>query len=687
MQHRDHGNEVAWGEPSYDKDDIPGLTNTDLSFIFSINCLTGKYNNGVECFAEKFHRYTYNGQPAGALGLLAASETSYSFVNDVYVWGVFDNMFPDFMPDYGSTPESRGMLPAFGNAAGKFFLKYSSWPYNIENKEVTYNLFHMHGDAFTCLYSEVPQELAVIHDPVQLAGLQTFTIQADEGALIAFSVNGEIIGIGTGTGLSEDIPIIAQNPPDFIDVVITKPNYYRYQASVQVIPPYGPFVVTDSYVVDDAAGNNNGKLDYGETVSLDMTLKNLGSENAENVSVSISSEDDYITILDGTSEAGTILPDQTTLVTGAFIVRSAQNVPNGHNIRINMQATDGDSIWNSSFFIKAFAPILEYVDFTISDVDGNNNGRPDAGETVDVTVSVKNKGGASAYNVYGLLDCSDPYIQIISDSVLFNEIPQNTVVSQTFQVGSIVITPPGHQADFGINFTGDMGIATDGEFSYTVGLFPILVLDLDGNHSSGNKIKDAIDDWRVFAEYSEEIPENISQYRTIFLCLGTYDLNHILRNNEAGPFVDFLNNGGNLYMEGGDTWYYDQIYFPSSLHPKFNILGTSDGHGDLSTLNGVSGTFTGNLSYNFNGDNDYIDQISPLSPAYSIFNNSSPSYHAAVAYNQGTYKTIGSSFEFGGLMDNFNNSRKDLMLKYLTFFDMEPISDLPETPVGDTIVC
>ena len=298
-----------------------------------------------------------------------------------------------------------------------------------------------------------------------------------------------------------------------------------------------------------------------------MTLKNLGSENAENVSVSISSEDDYITILDGTSEAGTILPDQTTLVTGAFIVRSAQNAPNGHNIRINMQATDGDSIWNSSFFIKAFAPILEYVDFTISDVDGNNNGRPDAGETVDVTVSVKNKGGASAYNVYGLLDCSDPYIQIISDSVLFSEIPQNTVVSQTFQVGSIVITPPGHQADFGINFTGDMGIATDGEFSYTVGLFPILVLDLDGNHSSGNKIKDAIDDWRVFAEYSEEIPENISQYRTIFLCLGTYDHNHVLRNNEAGPFVDFLNNGGNLYMEGGDTWYYDQIYYPSSFIP------------------------------------------------------------------------------------------------------------------------
>jgi hypothetical protein len=687
LQHRDHGNETGWGEPSYNNDDIPGLTNTDLSFIFSINCLTGKYNDGQECFAEKFHRYTYNGHPAGALGLLAASETSYSFVNDVYIWGVFDNMFPDFMPDFGSTPQSRGMLPAFGNAAGKFFLKYSSWPYNIDNKEVTYNLFHMHGDAFTCLYSEVPQELVVVHNPVQLAGLQTFTIQADEGSLIAFSVNGELIGIGTGTGVSEDIPIVAQNPPDFIDIVITKPNYYRYHSSVQVIPPSGPFVVTDSYIINDASGNSNGKLDYGETVSLDMTLKNLGSENAQNVSVSISSEDTYVSILDGTTQAGTILPDETTLVVGAFSVRADENVPNGHSIRINMQATDGDSVWNSSFFIKAFAPILEYSDFSVSDINGNNNGRPDAGETVDVTVSVKNKGGASAYNVYGLLGSSDPYIQVISDSVMFGEVPQNSTVSQTFQVSSVVITPPGHEADFGVTFSGNMGIVTDGEFSFPVGLFPILVLDLDGNHSSGNKIKDAIDDWRVFAEYSQEIPDDISEYRTIFLCLGTYDVNYILRNNEAGQFVDFLNNGGNLYLEGGDTWYYDQIYFPSSLHPMFKILGTSDGHADLSTLNGVPGTMTANLSYYYNGDNDYIDQISPLSPAYTIFNNTTPAYHAAVAYDAGTYKTIGSSFEFGGLTDNLNNTRKNLMLKYLTFFGMEPISEIPETPAGNTVVC
>jgi len=72
LQHRDHGSETGWGEPGYSSTSINGLSNTDLVFVFSINCLTGKYNMGGECFAEKFHRYTYNGENSGALGIIAA---------------------------------------------------------------------------------------------------------------------------------------------------------------------------------------------------------------------------------------------------------------------------------------------------------------------------------------------------------------------------------------------------------------------------------------------------------------------------------------------------------------------------------------------------------------------------------------------------------------------------------------
>lgn len=85
IQHRDHGAETGWGEPSYSNSDLDGLTNTMYTFVNSTNCLTGKYNYPSEVFSEKFYRIQY-----GALGANAASEISYSFVNDTYIWGMWD---------------------------------------------------------------------------------------------------------------------------------------------------------------------------------------------------------------------------------------------------------------------------------------------------------------------------------------------------------------------------------------------------------------------------------------------------------------------------------------------------------------------------------------------------------------------------------------------------------------------
>lgn len=236
LMHRDHGMETGWGEPSYTNGNISALTNTDLSFILSINCLTGKYNWTSECFTEKFHRYTYNNQPAGALGLIAASETSYSFVNDTYVWGMMDNMWPNFMPQYGTTPASRGVLPAFGNAAGKFFLQQSNWPYNTSNKEVTYNLFHMHGDAFLKVCTEVPQTIAATYNPTIYENETLFTITASPNSLVCLSVNGEILATGTtGFITTIDLTIPAQTAGTRIKVTITRPNSNRYEGWVDVI--------------------------------------------------------------------------------------------------------------------------------------------------------------------------------------------------------------------------------------------------------------------------------------------------------------------------------------------------------------------------------------------------------------------------------------------------------------------
>jgi hypothetical protein len=469
LLHRDHGAETLWGEPDFSNSHVNSLNNTDLTYIWSVNCLTGKYNYSGECLVEKLHRHTSGGNTSGALGAIGDSEVSYSFVNDVYVWGAFDNMWPDFMPAYGTTPPSRGLMPGFANAAGKYFLQQSSWPYNTDNKEVTYNLFHHHGDAFLNLYSEVPQNLTVVHNPILYAGVTSLDVTANEDAFIALTVNGEIIATATATGVPLSITIPAQQPPDHILVTVTKQNYYRYTSLVEVIPPEGPYIVQNVVEIDDAAGNGNGIMETSESILASITVKNVGIEDATNVVVTIETADAYVTITDNTEPYGTVVAGATAVVTGGFAWDVANNIPDMHMVVFEMNATDGTGTWTTFFSVEGHGPVLELGSMTIDDSQGNNNGRLDPGETADVVIPTYNNGSYHALGAIGTLSCSSGFITLNSTTYDYNVIGAGLMEEAVFNVTVSVAAPVGTAVSFMYDVTSG-GYNVQENFGATIGL-------------------------------------------------------------------------------------------------------------------------------------------------------------------------------------------------------------------------
>ncbi|HPR56948.1 MAG TPA: C25 family cysteine peptidase [Bacteroidales bacterium] len=463
LQHRDHGGETGWGEPDFQSNHINSLTNTENNefvYVFSINCLTGKYNMSGECFTEKFHRHTYNGQNAGALGLIAASEVSYSFVNDAFVWGMFDNFHPDFMPDYGNYVQERGFLPAFGQAAGKYFLQQSQWPYNTSNKAVTYNLFHQHGGAFMQVYTEVPQVMPVTHNPILYSGNSSFSVIAPEGAFIALTVNGQIIGTALSTGGANTIVIEPQLPPNTMVVTVTKQNYFRYEANVDIIPPTGPYVVGDSYILHDPSGNNDGLMDYGESFTLDMIMKNVGVAQATNVSTTISTTSEYITITDNYAFVGVVAPNATVTVNNAFAMTCSANIPDNHSVSFTLSSTNGTDTWISYISITGHAPNLKFVEYIVNDASGNGNGLLDPGETAPIVITVENNGSSAAYDVTGILTSSDPYVSVLTTQPQnMGDMAAGTTANCTFNVSASANVPAGYEADLDLSMEADLGVA------------------------------------------------------------------------------------------------------------------------------------------------------------------------------------------------------------------------------------
>jgi hypothetical protein len=495
LQHRDHGMETGWGEPAYNSSDIYGTTNTDLTFIFSVNCLTGKYNLNSECFTETFHRHQY-----GALGLIAASEVSYSFVNDTYVWGMYDNMWPDFMPAYGTTPESRGMLPAFGNAAGKYFLQQSSWPYNTNNKQVTYHLFHHHGDAFSTMYSEVPQHMNIEHEDVILSGLGFFTVKAPVGSLVCLTLGDEIVAVADGNGQPQDITVPNITPGSTVRLTITKPNHYRYERDLGVIPPNGPYCVFNFFTINDEIGNGNNVAEYNELVYINLNVKNLGLEDGSDIHVTLSTYDEYVEFFESEAVFEFIEAGNNATVSDAFLMKFKDYFPNNHPVKVILHATNGSQEWNSYFFISARSPNIMVANLIVEDPlpGGNNNGRLDPGETAVVKVKTYNNGFTPALNASASLRFLSQYITQENEDFDIGTIGLLGAVYPTFEVS---VSP---EAPVGLMLEACYEVRSGG-FKVTKNYFPKVGLYREdwetGNFSKYNWQHFGSAPWEVITEY------------------------------------------------------------------------------------------------------------------------------------------------------------------------------------------
>ena len=121
-------------------------------------------------------------------------------------------------------------------------------------------------------------------------------------------------------------------------------------------------------------------------------------------------------------------------------------------------------------------------------------------------------------------------------------------------------------------------------------------------------------------------------------------------------------------MEGRVNWSEDPV---TPVHPLFNINSEDVDWFQYEFVEGVSGTFTNDVSFEYNGMNA-IGQyaLAPIEDAFNIFQTQEPSNICGIANNAVDYRTIGTSFEFGQMLDGESPSTKsELMQQILNWFD------------------
>lgn len=165
--HYDHGYEDGWADPSFTVNDMSSLTNDSLlPIIYSINCLTGKFNHGTKCFAERM----IGDSAVGAAGVVAATNLSYSGWNEAFLLGMIDATWPGISL---STPNTEDPIitdhePVYkiGDIMNQgLFRMTETWTntYSEDYDEYHFQLYHCFGDPTTRIWTKVPTVISPLH--------------------------------------------------------------------------------------------------------------------------------------------------------------------------------------------------------------------------------------------------------------------------------------------------------------------------------------------------------------------------------------------------------------------------------------------------------------------------------------------------------------------------------------------
>lgn len=431
-------------------------------------------------------------------------------------------------------------------------------------------------------------------------------------------------------------------------------------------------VSTGPQLTVNARAGDDSNIEPGETVTLDILAANYSTAGIEGLTLSLRSLSPCITLIDSTEAVATLSIGQQQEVKGAFSFNVSDTLSLSHLLNLEVKLN-----WNGHELISHLS--YPTVNFTINlsgpYFPGLQFNSPKAGDSCSLVMNLFYGGDLSNSSFTGRLASDDPYVAILEPGISpFVKTTNSHILSNSWILKVNPATPKGRMIAMNIEAVSDKGDTLSKSFILKIGESSIAVIDLDGNHNSAWHIAEAITRNGIEPDLLSSVDSTIFGYDQIFLSLGMKPLNHILTNQEGETLCSFLDQGGNLYMEGGMTFGGDHV---TAVHPKFRVTGEKHGwQHPADTVEGIEGTFTWGTRFKYDGDHIMMYNLKAEDPAFELYKDKNSGYHFVVANDSTTYRTIASSLEFGSTFPFNSPGREEIMARYLNFlkFDKEPLA-------------
>ena len=428
-----HGSNTSWADPEFNVSHVYQLQNTDKYGLMIGNCCVSGHFNTSECFGEALLR----AEKKGAMGYIGASNNSY-WGEDFY-WavgyrnninanpaynpanlGMYDKLFHTHNEDYNDWVSTIGGIINGGNMtvqATSSSLKQYYW-----------EIYHCFGDPSVRAYLGIPSVMSVVASPVITTNSTSYPVQVAPYAYVALTKGATLID---ATFADENGDATISLPTDLdpgeYELVAMAQNYIPYFLGVQVINPYGPYVVPIMVEVAE-----NTVFTPGSTIQMNLSLSNVGVSAASQV---------YAKLI---PEQSTITMQQDSVYLGSMAVQATENRANAFSFQMPV-SEDFVKLpftllvhWQDTIITRSVQVLVKLPKVTndsyrtiVNNVEVQSY---NPGDQIQFVLSNKNAGHAVVTNGSVDLTCNYSGVTVLSNSVSISGMDVNAVVSNIFQV-------------------------------------------------------------------------------------------------------------------------------------------------------------------------------------------------------------------------------------------------------------
>jgi peptidase C25-like protein/flagellar hook capping protein FlgD len=380
-----------------------------MPFLVMPTCNANDWYNGTGN-VEGFYLMGSTTTPSGGIGAMgtATSGTHTPFNNSLAI-GVWGGIFRDHIYSMGGAV-----------LQGKYYM-WLTFPQPAVAGYVT-QFSHWNtlmGDGTLELWTRVPQTMLVVNDSEVASGTNYYEVSvadsignAAEGAWVTlYGEDEEFVATGYCDYSGTVILDIGEAGDGEYTLTVTKHDHIPVIETVEIAAAE-QYVEVNAFEIDDASGNNNGIINPGESVMVNVTLENLGSAAVSGVNAEIECNNDMVIVNNSEVSFGDISAGASVTGASGFGLEFAANLQGGVEIMAELTITDGDdNEWVTWISLPIEGASLYASDYTI---DGD--GVIDPGETDEIYFTLTNNGNMNAAEIEGILSCNNRRITIV-DSV------------------------------------------------------------------------------------------------------------------------------------------------------------------------------------------------------------------------------------------------------------------------------